>query len=110
MGEGGGDDNENRRRTPYSRCRTIVGESSGQFKSAPATNCRKPLCVRYLHMSHVPVLARARYLCKNSSDGAPAWKVNCRVGGDVAIPTPHRPGRADFPHPVLHERDSLAAA
>jgi hypothetical protein len=37
-------------------------------------------------------------------------KKNCRVGGDVAIPTPHRPGRADFPHPVLHERDSLAAA
>jgi transposase len=34
----------------------------------------------------------------------------CRVGGDVAAPTPHRPGRADFPHPVLHERDSLAAA
>jgi Phosphoesterase family len=34
----------------------------------------------------------------------------CRVGGDVAIPTPHSPGRADFPHPVLHERDSLAAA
>src|SRR5208337_3847863 len=28
----------------------------------------------------------------------------CRVGGDVAIPTPHRPGRAGFPHPVLHER------
>src|SRR3954463_3229578 len=27
----------------------------------------------------------------------------CRVGGDVAAPTPHRPGRADFPHPVLHE-------
>jgi len=23
-----------------------VGESSGQSKSAPATNCRKPLCVR----------------------------------------------------------------
>jgi hypothetical protein len=36
--------------------------------------------------------------------------VDCRVGGDVAAPTPHRPGRADFPHPVLHERDSLAAA
>ncbi len=33
----------------------------------------------------------------------------CRVGGDVAIPTPHRPGRAGFPHPVLHERASLAA-
>jgi hypothetical protein len=30
-----------------------------------------------------------------------------RVGGDVAIPTPHRPGRADFPHPVPHERASL---
>jgi hypothetical protein len=40
----------------------------------------------------------------------PAWKAECRVGGDVAIPTPHRPGRADFPHPVLHERDLLAEA
>src|SRR3954453_4422606 len=34
----------------------------------------------------------------------------CRVGGDVAIPAPHRPGRADFPHPVLQERASLPAA
>ena len=34
----------------------------------------------------------------------------CRVGGDVTAPTPHRPGRADFPHPVLHERGSLTAA
>jgi hypothetical protein len=33
-----------------------------------------------------------------------------RVGGDVAIPTPDRPGRAGFPHPVLHARASLAAA
>ena len=33
--------------------------------------------------------------------------VLCRVGGDVAIPTPHRPGRADFPHPVPHARASL---
>ena len=33
-----------------------------------------------------------------------------RVDGDVAVPIPHRPGRADFPHPVPHERDSLAAA
>jgi hypothetical protein len=31
----------------------------------------------------------------------------CRVGGDVAIPAPHRPGRADFPHPVLQERALL---
>jgi Transposase zinc-binding domain/Putative transposase len=36
--------------------------------------------------------------------------IECRVGGDVAAPTPHRSGRADFPHPVLHERDALAAA
>jgi hypothetical protein len=34
----------------------------------------------------------------------------CRVGGDVTTPTPHRPGRADFPHPVLHERASPTAA
>src|SRR5215217_6253525 len=31
----------------------------------------------------------------------------CRVGGDVAAPTPHRPGRADFPHPVPRGRVSL---
>src|SRR3954468_292070 len=36
---------------------------------------------------------------------APVRRKTCRVGGDVATPTPHRPGRADFPHPVLHERD-----
>jgi Transposase zinc-binding domain/Putative transposase len=41
---------------------------------------------------------------------APLRRAECRVGGDVAIPTPHRPGRAGFPHPVLHERDSLGAA
>ena len=39
---------------------------------------------------------------------APLRRSKCRVGGDVAIPTPHRPGRADFPHPVLHGRVSLA--
>src|SRR6266404_260041 len=37
-------------------------------------------------------------------------RVDCRVDGGVAVPIPHRPGRADFPHPVLHERGSLAAA
>jgi Transposase zinc-binding domain/Putative transposase len=47
--------------------------------------------------------AFARYL-------GPVKQVACRVDGDVAVPIPHRPGRADFPHPVLHERDSLAAA
>ena len=41
---------------------------------------------------------------------APLRRTECRVDGDVAAPIPHRPGRADFPHPVLHERDSLAAA
>ena len=37
----------------------------------------------------------------------PIIEAACRVGGDVAIPAPHRPGRADFPHPVLHARASL---
>jgi len=41
---------------------------------------------------------------------APLKRKRCRVGGDVAAPTPHGPGRADFPHPVLHERVSLVAA
>jgi transposase len=31
----------------------------------------------------------------------------CRVGGAVADPAPHRPGRADFPHPVPRARASL---
>ncbi|WFU13305.1 hypothetical protein QA646_30460 (plasmid) [Rhizobium sp. CB3090] len=34
----------------------------------------------------------------------------CRVGGDVTITTPHRPGRADFPHPVPHGRAWLTVA
>jgi putative transposase len=33
----------------------------------------------------------------------------CRVGGDVTVPTPHRPGLAGFPHPVLHGEALLAA-
>jgi len=40
----------------------------------------------------------------------PITEAACRVGGDVAAPTPHRPGRADFPHPVLHGRVSLGTA
>jgi hypothetical protein len=41
---------------------------------------------------------------------APLRRTECRVDGDVAVPIPRRPGRADFPHPVLHERVSLAVA
>jgi transposase len=37
-------------------------------------------------------------------------EIGCRVGGEVALPAPHRSGRAGFPHPVLHATDSLAAA
>src|ERR1700730_7498602 len=33
-----------------------------------------------------------------------------RVGEDVAILAPHRPGRADFPHPVPHVERFAAAA
>jgi len=36
--------------------------------------------------------------------------VASRVGGVVTGPTPHSAGRANFPHPVPHERGSLAAA
>jgi len=35
---------------------------------------------------------------------SPVRKKRCRVGGGVTAPTPHRPGRADFPHPVLQGR------
>lgn len=40
----------------------------------------------------------------------PPDEVACRVGGGVTAPAPHRPGRADFLHPVLHVTGSLAAA
>jgi transposase len=35
---------------------------------------------------------------------------HCRVGGGVAAPAPHRPGRAELPHPVLHRAGSLPVA
>ena len=35
------------------------------------------------------------------------YEVACRVGEDVATLTPHRSGRAVFPHPVPHGRASL---
>jgi precorrin-6B methylase 2 len=39
--------------------------------------------------------------------GNDIYEAACRVGEDVATLTPHRPGRADFPHPVPHGRASL---
>ncbi|WP_408735113.1 IS66 family transposase [Belnapia moabensis] len=39
--------------------------------------------------------------------GTGATFVYSRVGGDVAAPTPHISGRADFPHPVPPGRASL---
>ena len=51
-------------------------------------------------------------------DGSPARNpmLRCRkiaalrrVGEDVATLTPHGPGRAEFPHPVLHKRVWLTA-
>ncbi|MGO7522368.1 hypothetical protein ACCT21_34635, partial [Rhizobium brockwellii] len=48
------------------------------------------------------------------SDDAGQFRVGnhalCRVGGGVITPTPHRPGRADFPHPVPHGRAWLTVA
>ena len=40
---------------------------------------------------------------------AACGRARCRVDGGVAAPIPHRPGRAGFPHPVLHDRGSLTA-
>jgi transposase/FtsZ-binding cell division protein ZapB len=37
-------------------------------------------------------------------------EAGCRVGGGVAAPAPHRPGRARLTHPVLHRAGSLTAA
>ncbi len=40
---------------------------------------------------------------------SPVRHKRCRVDGDVAIPTPHRPGRADFPHPVQRQFGQIAS-
>lgn len=64
---------------------------------------------------------RRGYLQGDGYDGYSIWEtgasalgervlLGCRVGGGLAAPAPHRPGRAEFPHPVLHGADSLAAA
>src|SRR5215471_2908263 len=47
---------------------------------------------------------------ENIAELAACGRARCRVGGDVAIPTPHRPERAQLTHSVLHERDLPAAA
>jgi hypothetical protein len=44
----------------------------------------------------------------NPDDDLPE-EVGCRVGGGVAAPAPHRPGRAQLTHPVLHRAGSLTA-
>jgi len=46
----------------------------------------------------------------NVAELAACGRARCRVGGDVAIPTPHSAGRAGSPHPVPHGRASLTAA
>jgi hypothetical protein len=55
------------------------------------------------HVALADAQAFAAYL-------APLRKIECRVGGDVTIPTPHSPGRANFQHPVPHGRALLAGA
>jgi len=47
---------------------------------------------------------------ENVAELAACGRARCRVGGDVAIPTPHSAGRAGSPHPVPHGRASLTAA
>jgi hypothetical protein len=46
----------------------------------------------------------------NVIERAGGKRPGCRVGGGVAAPAPHRSGRAELPHPVLHRAGSLAVA
>ena len=48
--------------------------------------------------------------CQRQSLALRAMPGARRVGGDVATPTPRRPGLAGLPHPVPHETGSLAGA
>lgn len=51
----------------------------------------------------------ARLQAKNTRRQSPQGSARCRVGEDITVLTPRRPGRAAFPHPVLHGRVSLMA-
>jgi len=68
------------------------------------------------HQGWTPrVLWRPRRACRAASirwpSSRPLRKAECRVDGDVAVPIPRRPGRADFPAFRFFTREeSLAAA
>jgi hypothetical protein len=62
-------------------------------------------CVLW-HLLHIGCSIRVRFT-PATDKGSVALLTLGRVGKDVATPTPHRPGRADFPLPVLHARASL---
>jgi transposase len=64
----------------------------------------------YAGLMQADAYAGFNRLYEGNRKGGPIVEAACRVGGNVAIPTPHRPGRADFPHPVLHARGSLSTA
>jgi Transposase zinc-binding domain/Putative transposase len=53
-----------------------------------------------------PLTDPANFACRL----AELRRIDCRVGEDVTILTPHRSGRANFQHPVLHGRALLAVA
>src|SRR5439155_19371673 len=83
---------------------------AGVVPSVPAAISDRARRCRYGGLAFFGELDGLRNRTAFAAYLAPLRKKNCRVGEDVATLTPHRPGRADFPHPVLHERGSLTAA
>jgi transposase len=63
--------------------------------------------VRYAGLMQADAYAGFNRLYEANRKPGPIIEAACRVGGGVASPAPHRPGRADFPHPVLHAQASL---
>ena len=56
------------------------------------------------------ILQTDAYVAYDRVGGPKMVHAACRVGEDVATLAPHRPGRAEFPHPVPHGRASLTTA
>jgi hypothetical protein len=56
-----------------------------------------------------PILMSDGLQTRNVPKEHPVVEANCRVGGGVATPAPHRPGRAQLTHPVLHRAVLLGA-
>jgi hypothetical protein len=89
-----------------------LGSVAAEYVLELSQQCRSFLEFRRdIRTPDTPFTTDAAKIESQKTEAFTAAKIHDRrVGEDVATLTPHRPGRAELLHPVLHERDSLTAA